>query len=46
MYKGSLSTKTKVEYFLLGLRDKFGIPFKPKEELNKLNIEEGQKILD
>lgn len=38
--------KVKVMYFLLKLRDKFGIPFKPEEEINKLNIGEGQKILD
>ncbi len=46
MCKGSLNAKTRVEYFLLGLRDKFGIPFKPEKELEKLNIEEGQRILD
>lgn len=40
------SIKSRIEYFLLGLRDKFGIPFKPGKELNKLNIGEGQKILD
>lgn len=28
------------------MRDKFGIPFKPEKELNKLNIKRGQKILD
>ena len=38
--------KVKAMYFLLKLRDKFGIPFKPEEELNKLNIGKGQKILD
>ena len=41
-----LNTKTRIEYFFLGLRDKFGIPFKPGKELKKLNIKEGQKILD
>jgi len=46
MYMRNLDIKSRIEYFLLGLRDKFGIPFKPEEELNKLNIEEGQKILD
>jgi ubiquinone/menaquinone biosynthesis C-methylase UbiE len=30
----------------LGLRDRFGIPFNPPKELNKLDIQEGQKILD
>ena len=38
--------KLRAEYFLLGLRDKFGIPFKPENEVNKLNIGEGQKMLD
>ena len=46
MYKGSLSTKTRIEYFLLGLRDKVGIPFKPEKEINKLNLEKGQQILE
>ena len=46
MYKGSLSTKIRIEYFLLGLRDKLGIPFNPEEELNKINIGEGQRMLD
>ena len=41
-----LSTKTKVEYSLLRLRDKFGIPFKPEKEINKLNLEKGQQILE
>ena len=36
----------RAEYFLLGLRDRFGIPFNPREELNKLDIREGQIILD
>jgi len=38
--------KVRIGYFLLKLRDKFGIPFKPEEEINNLNIAEGQKILD
>jgi len=38
--------KLRIEYFLLELRNKLGIPFKPEKELNKLNIGEGQKILD
>jgi len=46
MYMRNLDIKSRIEYFLLGLRDKFGIPFKPEKELNKLDIEEGQKILD
>jgi len=46
MYIRDFNIKCRIEYFLLVLRDKFGIPFKPEKELNKLNIEEGQKILD
>ena len=42
----SLNIRIRIEYFFLGLRDKFGIPFKPEEEVNKLNLKEGQKILD
>ena len=41
-----LNVKLRIEYFFLGLRDKFGIRFKPEEEVNKLNLKEGQKILD
>lgn len=46
MYIRDLNIKCRTECFLLGLRDKFGIPFKPEKELNKLNIEEEWKILD
>jgi len=46
MYKRGLNIKARIEYFLLGLRDKFGIPFKPEKEINKLNLEKGQQILD
>ena len=42
----SLNIKPRIEYFFLGLRDKFGIPFKPEEEVRKLDLKEGQKILD
>jgi len=42
----NFNIKSRIEYFLLGLRDKFGIPFKPEKEVNKLSIEKGQKILD
>ena len=42
----SLNIKLRIEYFFLGLRDKFGIPFKPEEEIHKLGLKEGQKILD
>ena len=42
----SLNIKLRIEYFFLGLRDKLGIPFKPEEEVRKLNLKEGQKILD
>ena len=38
--------ESRMEYFLLELRNKLGIPFKPEKELNKLDIREGQKILD
>jgi ubiquinone/menaquinone biosynthesis C-methylase UbiE len=38
--------KRRIEYFLLGLRDRLGIPFKLEEEINKLNLKEGRKILD
>lgn len=41
-----LNIKLRIEYFLLGLRDKFGIPFKPEKEINKLDLKEGQKILE
>ena len=42
----NLNIKIRIEYFLLGLRDKFGIPFKPREEVCKLDIKKGQKVLD
>ena len=42
----SLNIKLRIEYFFLRLRDKFGIPFKPEEEVNKLDLKEGQRILD
>lgn len=42
----SLNIKLRIEYFFLGLRDKIGMPFKPEQEVNKLNLKEGQKILD
>jgi ubiquinone/menaquinone biosynthesis C-methylase UbiE len=38
--------KARVECFILELRDKLGIPFKPEKELAKLDIQEGQVILD
>ena len=40
------SVKLRIEYFLLRLRDKLGIPFKPEEEIKKINLEAGQTILD
>ena len=40
------SVKLRIEYFLLRLRDKLGIPFKPGEEIKKINIKAGQTILD
>lgn len=36
----------KIEYFLLRLRDRFGIPFKPEDEVKKLDVKEGEIILD
>ena len=42
----NFNIKSRIGYFLLGLRDKFGIPFKPGKELEKLNIGEGQRIVD
>jgi len=30
------NVKLRLEYFFLGLRDRFGIPFKPEEEIKKL----------
>ncbi|MEA3442845.1 MAG: methyltransferase domain-containing protein [Chloroflexota bacterium] len=41
-----LNIKLRMEYSLLGLRDKLGFPFKPEKELKKLNLEKGEKILD
>jgi len=38
--------KIRIEYFLLGLRDKLGIPFRPEQEIEKLNIKPGENILD
>lgn len=40
----SFNIKLRMEYFLLGLRDSFGIPFKPEEEVNKLNLKEGEML--
>ena len=42
----NLNIKLRIEYFFLGLRDKTGIFFKPEEEVRKLDLKEGQKILD
>ncbi len=38
--------QSRIEYFLLGLRDKSGIPFKPEKEIRKINLKAGQTILD
>lgn len=38
--------KLRIEYFLLGLRDKLGMPFKPEEEIKKINLKAGQTVLD
>jgi len=42
----SLNIKLRIEYWLLGLRDKVGIPFKPEEEMRKLDLRKGLKVLD
>jgi len=44
--KMGLNIKLRIEYWLLGLRDRIGIPFKPEEEVHKLGLKEGQKVLD
>jgi len=44
--KMGLNIKLRIEYWLLGLRDRIGIPFKPEEEVRKLGLKEGQKVLD
>jgi ubiquinone/menaquinone biosynthesis C-methylase UbiE len=36
----------KFEYVILRLRNRLGIPFKPEKELSKLNISNGQTVLD
>jgi ubiquinone/menaquinone biosynthesis C-methylase UbiE len=38
--------KARIECFILELRDRLGIPFKPEKELAKLDIQKGQIILD
>ncbi len=43
---GGFNAMIKTEYFFLVLRDRFGIPFKPKEEIKKLNLKKGQIVLD
>jgi len=40
------NVKLRLEYFFLGLRDRFGVPFKPEEEIKKIDIKQGQTILD
>ena len=40
------NTKPQAEYLWLRLRDKTGIPFSPQKEIAKLNLEEGQIILE
>jgi len=42
----NFNVKSRLEYIFLGLRDKIGIPFKPEEEINKLDLKQGQAILD
>lgn len=43
---GGFNVMIRTEYFFLGLRDRFGIPFKPEKEIKKLNLEKGQIVLD
>lgn len=38
--------KPEIEYLIVGLRNKFGIPFKPEKELGKLDLQQGQTVLD
>lgn len=38
--------KNRIYYFGLKLRDKTGIPFRPSNEIKKLNIQKGQIVLD
>ncbi len=42
----NFNVKSKLEYIFLELRDRIGIPFKPEEEINKVDIKQGQAILD
>jgi len=42
----NFNVKLRLEYLFLGLRDRFGIPFKPEEEIKKLDIKQGQVVLD
>jgi len=42
----SFDVKSRLEYIFLRLRDRIGIPFKPEEEVKKLDIKQGQVILD
>ena len=42
----NFNVKSRLEYVFLGLRDRIGIPFKPEEEINKVDIKQEQAILD
>ena len=42
----NFNTKSRLEYIFLELRDRIGIPFKPEKEINKIDIKQGQAILD
>jgi len=42
----SFDVRSRLEYIFLRLRDRIGIPFKPEEEVKKLDIKQGQVILD
>ena len=42
----NFNIKSRLEYIFLELRDRIGIPFKPEKEINKIDIKQGQAILD
>ena len=42
----NFNIKSRLEYIFLILRDRIGIPFKPEEEIKKLDIKQGQVVLD
>ena len=44
--RGGVLMKAEIEYLFLEWRNRLGIPFKPENELDKLDIRRGQTILD